>query len=140
MQDIIPTLLAIAFFVFCYDQKVIASLQRQGKYDPDTHQTVMSRMFFVPFKLLLSRNLPALLQPSRNITTWKTEGDLSEFSYNTTVCMNKLGKKVRLSHFFDDSQHAWYKIEKINGSGIPVESPRFEPASVTFDVKKLQYL
>ena len=36
MQDIIPTLATTAFLVFCYDQKVIASLQRQGKYDPDT--------------------------------------------------------------------------------------------------------
>ena len=140
MQDIIPTLATTAFLVFCYDQKVIASLQRQGRYDPDTHQTVLSRLFFSPVKLLLSPLLLRLNPNSEESTTWKPEGDLSLFQYDTTVCLDSKGMKTRLSYFFDDNQHAWYMIENINNKGVTVKPPRFEPATVSFDAKKLQYV
>jgi hypothetical protein len=142
MEDIIPTLLTIAFLIFCLDQKIIVSLQRQGKYDPDTHQTLMSRVFFWPLKPVMKMILPAEMQPivSDGQANWKPEGDLSKFKYDTTVCMNKQGGKTRLSYFFDENQHAWFKVEKINKVGIANEPPRFEPAAVTFDVKKLQYV
>ena len=140
MQDIIPTLLTTAFIVFCYDQKVIASLQRQGRYDPDTHQTVLSRLFFSPVKLLLSPLLLRLNLNREESSTWKPEGDLSLFQYDTTVCQDSRGIKTRLSYFFDDNQHAWYMIEKINDNGVTVLAPRFEPATVSFNAKKLQYV
>lgn len=142
MEDIIPTLLTIAFLIFCLDQKIIVSLQRQGKYDPDTHHTLMSRVFLWPFKPVMKMFLPADMQPrvSDGQTIWKPEGGFDQFKYDTTVCMNKQGGKTRLSHFFDNNQHAWYKIEKINESGVAIESPSFEPATVAFDVKKLQYV
>jgi len=140
MQDIIPTLLTTAFIVFCYDQKVIASLQRQGRYDPDTHQTVLSRLFFSPVKLLLSPLLLRLNLNREESSTWKPEGDLSLFQYDTTVCQDSRGIKTRLSYFYDDNQHAWYMIEKINDNGVTVLAPRFEPATVSFNAKKLQYV
>jgi len=140
MQDIIPTLATTAFLVFCYDQKVIASLQRQGKYDPDTHQTVLSRLFFSPVKLLLSPLLLRLNLNREESSTWKPEGDLSLFQYDTTVCQDSRGIKTRLSYFYDDNQHAWYMIEKINDNGVTVLAPRFEPATVSFNAKKLQYV
>ena len=142
MEDIIPTLLTIAFLIFCLDQKIIVSLQRQGKYDPDTHQTLLGRVFFWPLKPVLKRFLPAGMQPSVSAgqANWKPEGDLSLFKYDTTVCMNKQGRKTRLSYFFDGNQHAWYKVEKINESGVAIEPPRFEPAAVAFDVKKLEFV
>lgn len=140
MEDYIPTLMTIAFLVFCLDQRIIVSLQRQGKYDPDTHQTVMSRIITWPLNFLLRRSTSVNMQPASDNKTWMPEGDLSLFSYDTTVCMNKQGQKVRLAYFFDDNQHAWYKIEKINESGVAIEPPRFEPAAVAFDVKKLQFV
>ena len=141
MEDIFTTILAFVFLIFCIDQKIIASLQRQGNYDPDTHKTALSSMFVSPVRFLLNRFLPSNLLPTSNETSsWKPEGDLSLFSYDTTVCMSKRGSKTRLSYFFDDNQHPWYKVERINERGIAVESPRFEPATVPFDVKKLQYV
>jgi|GEM_PF-1459973 hypothetical protein len=142
MQNLIPILFVIGFVVYWVDQQVLATLQRQGKYDPKTYRSIMSVVFMGPFVLLFKH-----LFPSTSPDSAKTEspelmptGDLSQFSYDSTVCMNRLNRKVRLSYFFDDNQHAWYKIEKINHRGVPTDSPKFEPATVPFDVKKLQYV
>lgn len=140
MEDYIPTILTFAFLIFCLDQQIITSLQRQGKYNPDTHETVMYRVFVWPFIYFLKRLTTLRTKTSAEQSTWMPEGDLSLFSYETTVCMNKLGQKVRLSYFFDNNQHAWYRVEKINANGIATESPCYEPAAVPFDVKKLQYV
>jgi len=35
----------IIFGVFLFDQKQILALQRAGRYDPEMHQTMMSRLF-----------------------------------------------------------------------------------------------
>lgn len=140
MEDIVTTLLTVGFLVFCLDQKIITSLQRQGKYDPDTHQTMLSRMFIWPFAFVLKPLLPAKLQPASEQSAYLPEGDPSLFSYDTTVCMDSSGKKTRLSYFFDDNQHAWYKVEDINEQGVATSQPKYEPAAVSFETKKLQFV
>lgn len=140
MEDFITTLMAVAFLVFCLDQKIIASLQRQKRYDPDTHKTLLSRIFIGPFAFLLKRILPARFQSTSEQSVFMPEGDPSLFSYDTTVCMDSRGKKTRLSYFFDDNQHAWYKIEDINEKGVATSQPKYEPAAVSFETKKLQFV
>lgn len=140
MLDIIPTLLTLTFLVFCYDQMVISSLQRQGKYDPKTHRTMLSRVLFKPVSIAVKAFIPMKPKPDESNSSWVPDGDLSSFKYESTVCMNKRGKKTRLSHFFDDNQHGWFKIETINNQGLQTNPARFEPATVAFDVKKLQFV
>jgi hypothetical protein len=136
MVDLIPTLLVVLLFVFMYDQKVITSLQRTGKYDPTTHQTVMSRLF---------RGLLALTGISKSKkqipnALHTPPGDLSSYRYDTTVCLSGDGTKTRLSYFTDENQHRWYKIEEINDKGTPKRPARYEPATIKFEEMKLQFV
>jgi len=136
MVDLIPTLLCVLFVVFMYDQKVIVSLQRSGKYDPVTHQTVMSRIFRGLLSLTgLSRNKKAI--PAALYTP---PGDLGSYHYDTTVCLGRDGSRTRLSYFSDENQHSWYKIEEIDDRGNAIKPPRFEPATVKFSEMKLQFV
>lgn len=140
MENYIPTILCLVFLIFCLDLQIITTLQRQGRYSPDTHQTVMNRVFVWPVVRLWELVLSLKRKKVSEHNSWRPEGDLSTFKYDTTVCMNKIGQKVRLSYFFDANQHAWYMIENIDGNGVPTKSPQFEPAAVSFDVKKLQFV
>lgn len=133
MADHVSFLMLITFFIFIYDQKVIGALQRQGKYDPDTHQTLLSRII----RGLLFFFWPARKPSASELTP---PGDLSQYKYDQTVCLDKKGTKTRLSYFFDENQHAWYKIEKINDRGSAISTPKYEPATMKFEDMKLQFV
>lgn len=134
MADNISFLMMVAFFIFLYDQKVIQALQRQGKYDPDTHETLMKRIFRLG--LFFLPKAPKAQQ--RNELT--PPGDLSQYHYDSTVCLDKRGKKTRLSYFADENQHHWYKIEEVDDRGNAISTPRYEPAAVKFEDMKLQFV
>lgn len=134
MADNISFLMMVAFFIFLYDQRVISALQRQGKYDPDTHETLMKRVFRGIFFFLPKK--PAT-QPHSELTP---PGDLSQYQYDSTVCLDKRGKKTRLSYFYDENNHSWYKIEEINDRGNAIKPARYEPAAVKFEDMKLQFV
>lgn len=139
MVDFIPSVLMLAFAVFCVDQKIISGLQRQGKYNPETHQTIMSRLCSSPAILIIKMLKPHKVQKVQK-TVLQPTGEHSAFSLNTTICANKRGDKTRLSYFIDIDQNAWYKIEEINSQGVAIREPLFEPAIMSFNEQKLRYV
>lgn len=134
MADHISFLMMVAFAIFLYDQKVISTLQRQGKYDPDTHETLMKRIFSVVLFFLPK------MQKKQSLTGLTPPGDLSQYHYDSTVCLDKKGNKTRLSYFADENQNRWYKIEEVDDRGNAIQAPRYEPAAVKFDDMKLQFV
>lgn len=134
MADNISFLMMVAFFIFLYDQRVISALQRQGKYDPSTHETLLKRIvrglfFFVPKRA-----------PTQSHSELTPPGDLSQYQYDSTVCLDKRGNKTRLSYFFDENNHAWYKIEEVDDRGNPLSTARYQPAAVKFEDMKLHFV
>ena len=92
MGDYILSLMMVAFIISLYDKKAISALQRQGKYDPYTHETLMKRVFRGVF-IFLPKKPKA--QAHSELTP---PGDLSSYNYDSTVCLDAKGKKTRLSY------------------------------------------
>ncbi|MDX1750881.1 MAG: hypothetical protein R3271_11230 [Methylophaga sp.] len=135
MAELFQAIAGLMFLIIFFDQREIAKLKRTGQFDPETHRSLLYLLTIGLLKFVISKTFRKTA--TENVLP---TGDLSMLQSDTTVCMSKLGRKTRLSYFFDDNQHAWYKIEKINHRGVPTDSPKFEPATVPFDVKKLQYV
>ena len=140
MAETIQGIFAIFILVFMWDQKNIQSLQRRGMYNPDSHQTALSRIFSAMSLPGLLSNAKAVKMNFRQQVEYLPPGDLSNYRYQSVICADKRGKRTRLSQFKDEHQHLWYKIERIDGRGTVTHSPLFEPATVSFNEKKMQFI
>jgi hypothetical protein len=145
MLDTLALIVVIAFGLFVWDQRQIAQLQRLGKYNESSYESVftrlvngltklgksaMTRLSYVLVKLKLRKKLPL----AKNATS-EPVGEISVVK--TTICAGKFGKLQRLTYCVDTHNQPWFIVQDADAdnSVLTKSSGTFEPAVIPFEEK-----
>lgn len=88
LSQFVLLFLVLIVGIFLFDQKQILALQRAGRYDPETHQTMLSR-------LVKGLKMVKLFFTRKNKHLFVTKAGYQDLNINDTIFIDLTGKAGR---------------------------------------------